>query len=244
MDTIYPPELARRIGVSLPTVHAILDRRDVPRTGRGVPRAVPPDVAARVTREHASGYTDTEVRVLAALAVSPLGLTSARRVAAAAGVSPTSASAALTRLEGLGLVRRKERRTLRAGRAVTETLIALNLRSSQWPHVESAVRTVVLPERQAKSQSRLPRALWHLFWNTNPATLRLPEDGAYIARRMLNSTSIAAAQWALQHVDSADLLAAVSGRGTDERTRTMVRNWIAGQGDPAPAASRARIGVR
>jgi hypothetical protein len=29
--------------------------------------------------------------------------------------------------------------------------------------------------------------------------------------------------------------AAISDRGTDERTRAMVRNWIAGQGDSAPA---------
>jgi len=230
VDTMSAVEMARRAGVSLPTAHAMLDREGVARTGRGIERRVPRDVAERVIEKRVPGYRPTEIRVLAALSVSPLGLSSVRRVAEIAGISTTTASSALTRLVDTGLVQRKARRSIRAGRVVAETVYALNMRSENWPAVKSAVRGIWLHDHPVAEAKRVPQQFWHLFWNATPATLRVSGDGAYIARRMLNSSSMAAAQWALEHISPTDLRAAVAGRGADERTRALVRNWIARQG--------------
>ncbi len=230
MDTMSVVEMARRVGVSLPTAHAMLDREGVARTGRGVERRAPRDVAERVIAKRVPGYRPTEIQVLAALSVSPLGLSSVRRVAEIAGISATTASSALKRLVDVGLVTRKSCRAIRAGRVGPGTVYALNMRSERWPAVKSAVRAVRLPDRPVANAKRVPQQFWHLFWNAAPATLRVSGDGAYIARRMLTSSSMAAAQWALEHISSTDLEAAVAGRGADERTRALVHNWIARQG--------------
>lgn len=226
MDTVRTVELAERIGVSLPTVHALLDREGIARPGRGRERLVPRPVAERIIRQRAVGYSTTEISVLAALAASPLGLSSARRVAAKAGISPSAASATLARLTDRGLVKRQKRRTIWAGQARTETASVLDVGSQRWPEVRSAVRAAQLPERTVEPVDRVPKAFWHLFWNAEPATLRVAKNGAYIARRMLNSNSMAAAQWALLHIAENDLQAAATGRGTQERTRALVENWL------------------
>lgn len=227
MDTINAVELAERIGVSLPTVHALLDREGVPRTGRGVVRTVPPQTVERILRERGSGYSPTALRVLAALLASPTGLGSIRGIAALAGVSPTSVAKLLSPLLDTGLVRRREQREIQGGRVTTGTRFALDLRSPSWAEVAEAVRATPLPARAPEPAVRVPQAFWHLFWNATPAALRIDRDGTYIARRMLDTGGAAAAQWALQHIEAPDLLAAVRGRGADARTRAMVENWVA-----------------
>lgn len=212
----------------------MLDREGIARTGRGVKRRVPPDVAERIMRARVPEYTSVQMRVLAGLSVSPLGLSSVRRVAAVAGISPTSASAALAHLVERGLVQRRQRRGIRAGRTLTEVVFVINLRSKRYAEVQSAVRAVRPPARASSSPVGVPRAFWHLFWNAQPAKLRLASDGVYIARRMLGSDSMSAAQWALQHVAAADLRVAVAARGLDGATRAMVRHWLC---EPGAAAS-------
>lgn len=227
MDTWNAVELATRIGVSLPTLHSLLDREHVVRTGRGVERSVPVAVAERILRSRPHGYSPTDLRILAALLASPLGLGSSRGIAAVAGVSPTSVGRALPRLAALGLVRRDGRRAIRAGRVTTEPRFTLDLRSPAWADVATAVAGVRLPTREIEPAARMPQSFWHLFWNAAPAALRVDQDGAFIARRMLDSGGATAVQWALEHIATADLLAAVRGRGADARTRAMVENWVA-----------------
>src|SRR5579884_1838729 len=104
MDTNAPasagwlsaPALARRLGVSVPRVHRLLDVEGVaPAGGRGRARAVSKRVADRVARRVGAvpvlpaGFDRMEMLVLAAVARAPLGLESARAVARVAGVSPT-----------------------------------------------------------------------------------------------------------------------------------------------------------
>jgi DNA-binding transcriptional ArsR family regulator len=204
-----------------------LTRSSIPRTGRGVERTVPPQAAERILRERGSGYSPTVLRVLAALLASPMGLGSIRSIAAVAGVSPTSVGKLLPSLLDTGLVRHREQREIMSGRVTTGQRFTLDLRSPSWAEVAEAVRATPLPERAPERAVRVPQPFWHLFWNATPASLRIDRDGTYIARRMLNTGGAAAAQWALEHIDAPDLLAAVRGRGSDERTRAMVENWLA-----------------
>lgn len=53
MDTavVTAPELARALGVSLPTAHHALDRAGVPRVGRGHTRTAPRSVMTKLLTE-------------------------------------------------------------------------------------------------------------------------------------------------------------------------------------------------
>ncbi|MDR7188117.1 hypothetical protein J2Y46_000933 [Microbacterium sp. BE35] len=102
MDTISTVELSRRLGVSLPTAHTLLDAAGVPRVGRGYSRSVPVEVVDALIAMRGvtprSERSSTELRILAALLHAEEGLPSARAVAVRAGVSPTTASRAIERL--------------------------------------------------------------------------------------------------------------------------------------------------
>lgn len=225
MDTWSAPEAAHAAGVLLPTAQALLDRAGVPRTRRGVPRRAPAVVARSVAASLAPGYRSSEIAVLAALRVSPLGLDSVRRIARVAGCSPMTASVAVARLVAAGLVAKQSRRTVSAGRVVEEDCYRLDVRSPQWNVVGAAVRATRLPERDGGAGRQVPRAYWVLFWNADPTHLRIVEDGAYVAQRMLTGDSTGALRWALENLRPTDLIAATRGRGVDARVRALVRNW-------------------
>jgi DNA-binding MarR family transcriptional regulator len=230
MDTITAPAIAEQLGVSLPTVHRLLDREGVPRLGRGRTRVVPVSVFERIRRARGTApalpIPAVEGRILAALLRSPHGLGSARRVAELASVSPTAASRHLRALLRAGLVSHHTRRVAEH-KVIDKSEWRVDTKNTYWPELAPAIRSIRLPEhRQARSDS-LPRWLKHHFWNADPKTLTMRENGAYIARRLLNSGDAAAVQWALTNADPQHLRDAVAGRGADVRTKALVQNWLA-----------------
>src|SRR5271155_1965870 len=123
--------LARELGTSVPRVVRAIERLGLDvRQDNGRMALGEADVM-RLREElgdsipHVPGLMPTEVKVLAALARAPLGLTSARTVAERAGVSPTTASRAIESLREQGLVTVAQR-TLPAGRARTFEVIRVD----------------------------------------------------------------------------------------------------------------------
>jgi hypothetical protein len=126
-----------------------------------------------------------------------------------------------------GLVR-YERRTLAEGEAVEGGLWRLRL-GPRWFRIAPVVATTVLPERKDRAEppKRLPRRLWHLFWNADPATLDLQADADYIATRLVLSDDLQGLAWACAHMPADALRAAARNRGADARTRALVDNVLA-----------------
>ncbi|PZQ88183.1 MAG: hypothetical protein DI534_11990 [Leifsonia xyli] len=225
---VSAPQVARTLGVSLPTAHRVLDAAGIPRTGRGRPRAMPSrlldDVLAARGAVPSAPLPRTQLRVLAALSRAPLGLPSARSVATRAGVSPTTASTGLQRLRDAGLVTRREH-VIARGSAVAEWRWEPVIEA--WPSsLRSAVRATRLP-RQQRAAVPLPRALRHLFWNADFAELDPRRDGSYLAERLLTAPDANAWAWALTNLGRGDVETALGRRGIDARTKALVRNWYA-----------------
>src|SRR5579884_3737237 len=129
-------QLARELGTSVPRVVRAakrlgFDRRD----GHGslvLSSAQAQKLRAVLgRRQRVPGLSDTEAAALAALARSPLGLTSARAVARKAGLSPTATSRALARLAAADLITHEDD-VIVAGRPRHVRLIPANLRHLFW----------------------------------------------------------------------------------------------------------------
>ncbi|MGH9099080.1 MAG: hypothetical protein ACRDV8_02495 [Acidimicrobiales bacterium] len=169
-----------------------------------------------------------ELFVLTALSLRPLGLRSARAVAMVAGVSPTSASRALGRLRSLGLVYRS-RTLVVEGRPRRVEPWHVDFLSPIWWDLAQAVYRVVLPSPKKSSTvtDKIPRRLWHHFWNAKPAELSTGRDGRYIAGRILQSDDAEAIAWVAAAVRPDDLRAASRLRSLDHSRQTLARNLAA-----------------
>lgn len=230
MDTsstgLTTPEVARMLGVSLPAAHHALDEAGVARTGRGRVRRVDGGTASRLLAARGStphsSRTSSELRVLAALSFSPLGLPSLRSIAEKAGTSPTTASRVVGRLADEGYVEQREVKVA-SGHARREFRWFAN--SRLWPpDVREAVRQTRLPHR-AENSSPLPRELHHLFWNADVSTLDPRVSGSYMAERLLGAPDLRAWRWALSSLPRDAVETALGRRGVSEQTRALVRNW-------------------
>lgn len=226
MDT-SAPHIARELGVSLPAVHRALDSLGVPRTGRGHVRKIPDGTLVRLlnTRGAAPRHPTpaTELRVLAALSRAPLGLPSARSVAAQAGVSTTTASKVLHHLAATNLASQKPI-DVASGRARRELRWMAN--TAAWSEdLRRAVRRTRLPHQES-SVTPLPRSLHHLFWNADVSRLTPDVDGSYMAGRLLDAPDLRAWRWALANISAHDIDKAISRRGVSPRIQTFVANWM------------------
>jgi hypothetical protein len=234
MDTkvVGVPEVALRLGVSLPTAHLALDKLGVPRTGRGRAREVPEDLVASLESRYGSTPTNAQLdrvdlKVLTAVLRAPLGAQSARAVAARAGVSPTTAMKALVRLQHRGFVSLKDT-VVASGRARREARWFADYRN--WPEeVRVGVHATVLPEPAAPRKSKLPHELHHLFWNATPTTLDPDKHGSYMAGRLLQAPDIRAWKWVMTNISREDISSAMSMRGFDKKIRVLVENWWANE---------------
>lgn len=226
MDTIAAPELAKRLGLSLPTVHRILDAEGVPRTGRGMPRYISAQHARRLVRLRPPGLGAEEARVLAALRSSIRGIESARKVAAVAGVSPTTAVKVLRRHLETGLVRREDARVISRGSVTHRQVYRLDTSHPGWPQLRTTVDSVTLVPPMPERSNAVPKRFWHLFWNVDPAVLRVDQHGSFIAKRMLTGADLAAAVWVLENVPGHRVRDAISARGVDARTKAFATNFL------------------
>ncbi len=223
MDTtIGTAELARTLGSAVPRVHRAVARglvQPLPSDGRHGLRFDPAAVdrlrAAWGYAPPVPGLTREQVLVLAVLVRRPLGVRSARIVARAAGISPTTASAALHRLEEAGYVQHRAVRTVEA-RVVDLPVWTIDWRSERWWQVAAQVETAILPARRSRPRgrrTRVPARLWHLFWDTDPAQLDPVRHGVYIADRILQSTDNQALAWLAAAVPPEALRSVARRRG-------------------------------
>jgi hypothetical protein len=198
-------ELARRLGVSLPRVHRAVKAGIITPVGcnaRGHLLFAPSAEALLRARWGAAprvaDLSHSQTVVLAALARRPNGLRSARAVARAAGISPTAAAHALAALRQRGVVHRQ--RILVAegsAREVENWLIAWQ--APEWRRIAPTIHRTRLPEPRSTARRRpprrLPRRLWHLFWDVNPARTDLRRYADDVARRVLEARDARALAW-------------------------------------------------
>ncbi len=224
-------EAAARLGTSLPRIKRAIRRL-------GLPVAERPGGRVRLTGDQVdrlraelgadapvAGLTKTEARVLAALARSPLGVSSIRVAAGRAGVSPTAAGHALRSLERQGLVVR-EHVWVTAGRARRIEIVRADVTSPRWPELALRLARIVPPAAEcgAPRDRRVPGRLRHLFWNTAPGQLDVERAGSYIARRLISMGDVEGLAWGADHLGQSDWLHAARTRGLDGRARAMALN--------------------
>ena len=183
--------------------------------------AAPPTSNERLTR--------AERRVLAAV-TRRAGVSSVAGAAEAAGLSWSATRRTLTTLADAGAIRQRTgaqnwRHGVRTRRR-WEPAVASPAFQRLWPQA----RHIMLPAATAPNVhvGRLPPEFWSLFWNhPDPSELSLPEDGDYIANRLLNGPSALAALWASVHLPTDALLACRALRSTRPHTRDLIDNAIA-----------------
>ncbi|HLH66016.1 MAG TPA: helix-turn-helix domain-containing protein [Solirubrobacteraceae bacterium] len=183
--------------------------------------------AALGRRQAASGLSSTETSALAALARSPLGLTSARAVDRKAGLSPTATSRALARLVDSGLVTRQDA-VIIAGRPRRVSLLHANRRHPLYRTLASTLARVEFPK--AAPDKEVPASLGHLFWNASPTQLNVAHGGDYIARRLLRTLDPVGLAWGARNLKPAHWRAAARARGLDPAVRSLAEN-LAADGD-------------
>lgn len=68
----------------------------------------------------------------------------------------------------------------------------------------------------------VPRRLHHLFWNADPAVLRLPQDAAYVASRLLAAPDPTVCGWAVTHLPRSAVAKALSSRSFGPRDQWLL----------------------
>jgi DNA-binding MarR family transcriptional regulator len=232
MDTVGPisaAEAARRLGTTVPRVKRAIERLGLDvEQGRGGRVGIAPEQLARLRDELGvesplEGLSRAQSAVLAALARAPFGLVSARAAARRAGISPTSASAALAQLLDRGLVEREHAR-IAAGRAREVELVRAASSTPRWRELAPALAEVRPPARRPEREEVVPERLSHLFWNVAPEQQRVREAGGSIARRLLQTGDPEGLAWGAAQLTRADWEHAARTRGLDPRKRRLARN--------------------
>jgi len=236
LDTLPPrlsaAEAARRLGTSVPRVKRAIERLGLAvETHPGGRVAIGRRQFRRLrdelgVREKVGDLSATEVAVLATLAHAPLGLVSGRALARRAGISPTSASQALNRLQRRRLIRR-ERTWVAAGRAREQEIIRVNYRSPRWAALAPRLAKVESPaatRRKPGNGRTVPPRLKHLFWNTAESQLDLDRAGGYIARRLIQAGDPEGLAWGAANLRPDDWRHASRARGIEARQRALATN--------------------
>lgn len=172
----------------------------------------------------AAGLSDTDVRTLAGLAHAPLGLSSLRAVARAAGLSPAAAAAAVSRLCERAMVI-AERHVVAEGAARERLLFHANVDHPDWavvaPRLQRVGRRGTTGAAPRALTRRVPARLAHAFWNEDLGTLDVGRHGSLIAGRVLRSRDPQALAWASRHLRPQDWQRAAGARGADVRDAAL-----------------------
>ena len=233
-STLTTGRVAERLGTTRSRVHRAVAQGVVrpARTEGGHLRFDTNDVARLECRlgfaPEVAGLSREEVLVADALLGHPLGLRSARAVARVAGISPTTASRALRRLEELSLARRRRRRVV-LGTAADVEVWEVDVRNQHWTELAPVLADTLFPETfdPVDGDRRVPRWLRHLFWNADVRRLDLKRDAAYIAGRILASDDALAHAWAAATLTAGGFLEAARMRGVPARRASLARNLAA-----------------
>lgn len=222
-------ELARELGTSVPRVVRAAQRLGFDDRRGGGRLALSPDQARSLRavlgrHQTAPELSATETSVLAALARSPLGLSSARAVARKAGLSPTATSQALARLAEQDLVTYEDA-SIVAGRPRHVRMLHANRHHPRYWTLTPILAQIEPPETGRDEE--VPGRLKHLFWNTHPAQLNVAHGGEYIARRLLRTLDPAGLAWGARNLDAAHWRAAARARGLHASVKRMAENLAA-----------------
>lgn len=232
MDTWSIRGLARELGTTAPRVSRALKKlRIEPRTVGGR-AALTPEQASEVRRRlgvvpPAPGLTRSQTQVLAGLSRAPLGVRSARALAARAGISPTVAGRTISELVAQGLVTVSRERVVE-GAVRDAQVIRTHYAGKRYASVAWHLARVALPSaRQRRAPTRVPSRLLHLFWNTAPSQLDARRAGGYIARRLLTTGDLEGLAWAAEVLSPAHWRHGAQARGLPVRMRALALNLAA-----------------
>jgi len=232
MDTHSLGSVAELLHTSVPRVRRSVDALGItPQRGpRGLvlTEAQVSTIRGRLgVAPRVDGLTREDLFVLAALNRRPLGLRSVRAIARASSVSPTTAGKVVSRLMGMGLVVARPVRVLE-GVVVDVTVFEVARSSARWLSIAREVRRVVLPLMpKPRPATRVPKRLWHLFWNGEPARIRLPADEDYVASRLLLSDDPQAIAWGATRLRPRAISQAAGLRGLSSRERSTLQHLAA-----------------
>ena len=189
----------------------------------------------------------SDLAVAGALCRRPFGVRSARAVARAAGVSPTTAARALRGLHRDGIVIRRVD-DVAAGHVGRVSVWTIDWRSPAWQAIAPEVGRRRAAERSAatgdgpfravapaaaagdaarRPQRRVPGRLAHLFWNADLAGVDPRTHGSYVASRILRADDCQALGWLARTLHPDAIRAAAAGRGLDPR-RVALAHLLAG----------------
>ena len=230
MDTYSLAGAARRLGTSSPRVRRAVNRLSLPveQDTSGVFHLTEEQVG-ELARELGvipliPGMSRMDVQVLAALSRSPRGVSSVREAARRAGISPTAAGHALTRLAARGLVTKAPMMIAR-GQASEVTVYRVRFGSDEWLALAPIVAKVQLPNGAHGSRAkRVPPHLLHLFWNTAPAQLDVATSAPYIARRLITTFDPDGLAWGTVNLPASAWEHAAVTRGLEPAQRSLAHN--------------------
>jgi excisionase family DNA binding protein len=233
MDTEVPATLtsgqvARELGTTVPRVLRAVRDGVVPTLRRGNRFLFDAEAVEQLRRRWGTapaipGLTREDVLVLAALGRRPFGLRSARAVARAAGVSPTTAGSSLRRLVDQGYL---ARRTIRVAEGDVRDVAVWTVRwtGAPWLRVAETVGQAALPAGPVpatrpgqEADGRVPPRLGHLFWNEDLQGLDLDRNAGLVADRILRSEDPEAHAWMLHRLPSDAIVQATRTRNLDPR---------------------------
>lgn len=230
MDKLYTTgESAAELGTTIPRVLRAARKGHVPSVSRGN-RTLLPESSVELLRRR-WGWTPAhheltrhELLVLAALSRCSRGSRSARRIAARAGVSPTTAVATLQRLAEREFVERSTVTEV-AGDVREVQVWQVRWSAAPWQRVASQVGGVSLPARtETRAHDvRVPSRLAHRFWNTDMRELIVEDHAVLIAGRILGSNDPEALAWMVRNVPSEAIERATRRRGMDPRSAALGR---------------------
>ncbi len=162
--------------------------------------------------------------MLAALSRSPQGAVSVREAGRRAGVSPTAAARALTRLASSGLIWRAPA-ILARGRAAEATVYRVRFGSPKWLALAPAVARVHLPARSGGAHAtRVPPHLPRLFRDAAPAQLDVGRSAPFIARRLITSFDPDGLAWGTANLPASAWEHAAATRGPEPAQRARAHN--------------------
>jgi MarR family len=227
--TLTSSQVARELGTTVPRVLRAVRRGEVTPMRRGNRVLFDAEAVGRLRRRWGfapviPGLTREDILVLAALGRRPFGLRSARSVARAAGVSPTTAGSSLRRLAAQGYV---ERKTVRVAEGEARDVAVWVVRWSgpSWLRVAGTVGRATLPAQATPpaGDGRVRGRLGHLFWNEDLEDLDMGRHASLVADRILRSEDPEAHAWMARRVPSQAILEATRTRNLDPRRARLGR---------------------
>jgi len=104
-------------------------------------------------------------------------------------------------------------------------VLRVNTHSPEWQALAPFLARVRPAKKHVAPRSRrVPNELRHLFWNTAETQLNVERDGAYIARRLIQTRNLDGLAWGAANLSASDWRHAADTRGLDPASRALALN--------------------